>query len=438
MKIQSLFFAVSLMLFLLFFDGSPALYAAEPTEERAWNSTAGTTITAKATRIENEVVTLITGDGRSIEVPLGKLSEADQAFVTNHFQDDPAAPPPATSSTGTPVADLAHPLGQTVGPITTPEGSNYFVYLPTTLKSDRKAPLILFTNAGGGSAKIVDHMIEGAELNGWIAACSVESRNKNDTDDNHRHCRNAVEHLFATLPIDEDRLYFTGGSGGGAMSLRNASEMNHAGAIPMIGYIPSGATVSGGDYVVINGATDYNRYTSAHARKTFGDNAVHRFHPGGHSKGPFWLMTDAMTRLNGRYLADKGKDLTEERTDFEASLINWIQKLRDSNEPWRSYEWALFLQEEYEISGPNQPTVQELVAELGADEINRKYVEGLAALDEFSEDQFSGVSTGSLMGHSTTSIQRAAEELAEKYAGIPHIEETAIALGKPTVSQKNK
>ncbi|MEM7146239.1 MAG: hypothetical protein AAF591_13965 [Verrucomicrobiota bacterium] len=431
MKTRSLSVAITLL-------NSALLHATEPTEERTWNSTAGTSITAKATAIENNSVTLVTSDGRPIQVPLDKLADTDRAFLADHFQIEPATPPGATASTSIPATNLPHPLGQTVGPITTPSGSNYFVYLPTTLKADRKAPLILFTNAGGGSAKVIDLMLEGAELNGWIAACSVESRNKNDTDDNFKHCKNAVEHLFATLPIDEDRLYFTGGSGGGAMSLRNASEMKHAGAIPIIGYIPPGAVVSGGKYVVINGATDYNRYVSANARKLFGDDAIHRFHPGGHSKGPDWLMTDAMTWLNGLYLADDGKDLTDERIDFEASMIDWIKKLRENNEPWRAYAWALFLQEQYDVSGDNEPVIEALVTELGDDEANRKYVEGLAALDEFSGEYLSGMGTGSLMSHTTTKIQKAAEEIAKDYAGVPHIEETAKALAQPTVRQGGK
>jgi hypothetical protein len=426
---------------LLLFAASAS--TADPTEKRPWKSTAGTSITAQATGITNNQVSLTTTDGRTLSVPLDKLAVEDRTFLLKHFQIEPApAPAPPASgnnpstSTATPASGLAHPLSQTIGPITTSKNSQYLVYLPSSLKADRDAPLLFFTSAGGGNPKAIDLMTQGAEVNGWIVATSIESSNKLGFEENHRHTKNCLDHLFDTLPIDKDRVYFTGGSGGGATAFYNAGRINHAGAIPMIGYIPDGTTVSGGNYFVINGATDYNRYTSAHARKQFGSNAIHRFNPRGHSKGPDWLIAEGMTWLNGRYLSGNSKELAGERLDFETSLINWIKQLQTNNEPWRAYDWALFLKDEYDISGPNEATVEQLVTQLAADPINHKYVEGLAELDEFSRSNLADHGTGSLMDHTTSGIQRAAEKLAADYAGVPHIEEVAQALAQPTVSNK--
>ena len=94
-----------------------------------------------------------------------------------------------------------------------------------------------------------------------------------------------MKHLIGSLPVDPQRVYFTGGSGGGAMSFYNAARIPSAGAMPHIGYIPDDTTLKGGDFFVINGATDYNRYTSAAAVKSFGKNAIHRFFVGGPRKG---------------------------------------------------------------------------------------------------------------------------------------------------------
>lgn len=57
----------------------------QPTEMRAWKSTAGTTIQAKATALNQDQVALETAEGRKLNVPLAKLSDEDQAFLRTHF-----------------------------------------------------------------------------------------------------------------------------------------------------------------------------------------------------------------------------------------------------------------------------------------------------------------------------------------------------------------
>ncbi len=419
------------------------LSSAAPPAEREWTSTAGTRIRAIAVAVADGKVQLKASDGRELSVPLDKLIESDRALLAEHFELVSTAPgrgggsAEAAGSDSSPATGLPHPVGEITGPIDTPQGSKYFVYLPATLKQGRQAPLLFFTSAGGGRQSVVARMTEGAEINGWIAACSVDSRNANSFEINHEHSKNCVGHILGTLPVDKDRVYFTGGSGGGATSLYNAGRMDHAGAIPMIGYIPPDTTVGGGDYFFINGARDYNRYTSASAREEVGDSTIHRFHPGGHSMGPEWIMTDAIAWLNGRYLSEKGQNLARERLDYEASMIEWIGALRE-DEPWRAYYWAEFLAEDYKVESSNQPVVETLVAELGADETNLRYANGIRALDDFGREQFAGVTEGSRYGYTTQQGTRAATALAKKFAGVPHIEETARALAEPSVERKGK
>ncbi|MEM9478108.1 MAG: hypothetical protein AAGA58_00445 [Verrucomicrobiota bacterium] len=425
MKLRDFCFVVVAVSFV----GLLGLEAAGPTEEREWTSTAGTKLTATATGVENGSVAFKAANGRAISVPLDKLVEADRAFLTEHFELNKPS-----SSESTQATDLAHPLGETVQNIEATSDSSYHVYLPESLKAGRKAPLLFFTSAGGGKPANIELMKVGSELCGWIVAACVESRNGNPNGlaGNHEHTKDCLEHIFRTLPVDEERVYFTGGSGGGATSMYNASLLDHAGVICCIGYIPEGIP-SGGFYIFINGATDYNRTPSAHWRNKLGEDAMQLYHSGGHRLPPEWIMTDAMVRLNGMWLTKEKEDHPDERVDFEASMIEWIGKLK-AREPWRAYAWSHFLQNDYEVDSANKSIVDDLVRELEADEKNVKYREGLIALDKFALDEFSSFGQGSQAEHVTSSISRAAANLGEEYAGVPHIAEIATNLGKPSVA----
>lgn len=412
---------------------APAREAA-PTEEREWRSTAGTSILAVATRMKPDVVQLKTLDGDLIAVPLNKFVPEDRTFLIRHFGFEGVVPEPGKAQRS-PVEivknGLAHPPGTIQGLIDAGGGSHYYLYVPTTLREGRKAPLLLFTGAGGGNTGSIRNHVEGAEINGWIVAASVESRNGKDRrETNHGHAKRCVEHLVSTLPVDAERVYFTGNSGGGAMAFYNAARIPSAGAMPLIGYDPKKENDMPGDFFIITGATDYNRCASANAAAQFDEAAIHRFHPGGHSSGPNWILHDGMAWLNGRFLAKK-PGLAEERLDYEASMIGWIRKLQVS-EPHRAHYWCRFLRKDYRIAGHNGQVVADLFAKLDSEPGNRKYSEGIDALDTFSDEYYSDVSAYSKQKHTTPEIRKAANRLAEQYIGVPHIGEVARKLGEPT------
>jgi hypothetical protein len=425
---------------LILSAGLAVIARADPTPERTWRSTAGTTISAVATRMAGSTVELKTDDGRALTLAIDKLVDEDRAYLIKHFgleKEIPLPGEPRRSMAAAPTG-LAHPLGEVIGPVDAGDGSHYFFYLPKSLRADRPAPLLLYTGAGGGSAKSVANHIAGAEINGWIVAASVESRNgPGFPDENHAHAKRSYEHLLANLPVDDKRVYFTGNSGGGAMAFYNAGKLKSAGAMPLIGYILGDGSLAGGHYFVINGTNDYNRYTSANASAKFGEDAIHRFHVGGHSGGPSWLLHEGMTWLNGRYLAGKESSLEDERLDYEASVIDWVRELRAA-EPHRALYWCTFLRDQYGIAGHNASVVESLAQELESDPLNLKYVEGIAAIDEFSRKNFAPVGTSSQFGHSTPEIVREAGQLAAEYSGVPEIEVIARALGEPSVSQGGK
>ncbi len=394
-------------------------------EEREWKSVTGSTLTATAVSMEGGQVRLKRPDGTFLVVPADKLSSEDQAHLREIFPNDPGTGQTITEG-------LPHPVGEVVGPIEAGGGSTCFLYIPTTLREGRKAPLLHFNGSGGGNADTVSKHIEGAELNGWIVVANVESRNgPGHPEENHEHAKNTVGHVIETLPVDPERVYFTGGSGGGAMSFYNAARIKSAGAMPHIGYIP-GSPPKSGHFFVISDTNDYNRYASASAVDSIGKTAIHRFFVGPHHEGPVWLCTEGMVWLNAQFLIKnrRNSQYDDERVDFEAAVLEWCGKLAES-EPHRAFYWCDFLKNEFEVSPPNRARCEALHATLSADPDNAAYVKGLAEISDFSKRHYTGFA-GAQFEHTTPKIEKAAEKLATTFAGVPEIEEIARALGKPT------
>ncbi len=245
---------------------------AEPTEVRAWKSTAGTTIEASATKVENGKVSMKAANGRVLEVSMDKLSAEDREFLKEHFAIKEPVPGQPTGSTVALLADNpAYPPGKVSGPIDAGEGSHYYVYIPKNLREGRKAPLMLHTGSSGGNANAAKMYAEGAEIAGMITASCVESKNGTSFEANHEHAKRCVAHLLANLPIDENRVYFTGNSGGGAMSFYNALRIKSAGNMPLIGYSKDGKFEKNQYCYGIGGTRDYNRYATAGAVAQFKD-----------------------------------------------------------------------------------------------------------------------------------------------------------------------
>lgn len=409
---------------------------AEPTVVRKWESTAGTSIEASATKVENGKVFLKAAENRVVEVPLEKFVTEDQEFLKEHFAINPPEPGQPTTSAASIMNDgLSYPAGKVSGPIDAGEGSHYFVYVPKVLRSGRKAPLMLITDWGGGKPGLVKQYAEAAEVAGWIIAISVESRNGQSYDICHAHTKRCLAHLLDALPIDSKRVYFSGKSGGGAMAFYNLPRIESAGIMPIVGFSREKKYGKNQYCFGMGGARDFNRYLTASAAAGFGDRGVHRVYPGGHNKVPAWIGNEGIVWLNGRYLGDRRGDseLDDDRLDFEVAVIDWARKLREK-EPYRAHYWCHFLKEEYKIEGPNTVIVQQLLDELSGDPKNLRYTEGLAAIDGFSDSYYAaeGNGGGSAHKHTTPRIEKAGQKLAAEYVGVPLIEEITAELGLPT------
>lgn len=412
--------------FFLMVSGLIVLTAlAHGAEMREWSSGDGSsTMTASVVKVLDSKVVLKKDGGREITVPISKLCDEDQAYLAAYSRELAQERQEAKQA-----VDLPYKLGEVVGPIEAGRRSSYLLYLPKSLKNSRKAPLLFYSNHDGGHESRLSYLIEGAEINGWIIAMSIESRNDN-SDDNEKVCAMAVDHILDTLPVDDDRLYFTGNSGGGAQAFENAGSMDGCGIMPSIAYLPYHVDPSDGDCFILNGAWDFNRYAGARARKKIGDKAIHRIVSGGHSDAPDWMMVDGMAWLQGRYLARRGKKHPDELMDYENSMLDWIGQLKE-DETHRAYYWAIFLRDELKVSSVSKAAVEALIEELGKDRLNTLYVEGLDDIDQLSlehlakpKDPYHGIVD--------SDVVEACQELLEKYRGVPVIEETLEALCNKT------
>ena len=402
------------------------LVVASGAELREWSSgDGGSTMSASLVKVLGDKVVLKSAKGRRITVPINRLGKTDQAYLAAYSREQALKKREAEQ-----VVDLPYAQGEVVGPIQAGSHSSYFLYLPKSLRHSRKVPLLFYTHALGGNAALLEGLVDGAEIAGWIMAISIESRNDN-TSSNLEASKKAVGHIIDTLPVDEDRLYFTGNSGGGAQAYENADAMDACGVMPNIGYIPSRVDPPDGHCFILNGGYDYNRYAGAHARKEIGDRAVHRFFPQGHAMAPEWLMEEGILWLEGQYLAERGKRVPEEQLDYEQDMLEWLDGLKTS-EPHRAYYWGLFLETELTLSTENRAAVVGLVDELKKNEINRLYVEGLTAIDQLSLDTLSRFNRSEGHGHCNKSVVSACNDLLMKYNGVPFVEEILEALKKPT------
>ncbi|PWT90859.1 MAG: hypothetical protein C5B55_09060, partial [Blastocatellia bacterium] len=103
---------------------------------------------------------------------------------------------------------------------------SYAVYLPSNYSPAQKWPTIFCFDPGARGKLAVGRFKSAAEKFGYIVVCSNNSRNGLDTDVVTKIVNAFWDDVHHRFPIDEQRTYFAGFSGGARLSIGLAIRCN--------------------------------------------------------------------------------------------------------------------------------------------------------------------------------------------------------------------
>ncbi len=306
---------------------------------------------------------------------------------------------------------------------------SYLLYLPTSYDTNRadKYPVLFVMHPGGGKGSGIQRYVRGAEKNNWILVMSRESSNRNDKS--QQAIKAMVEDVFDHFHVNEKRCYASGFSGGGREAFWLANKMKSN----IIGIIPCGAGDSGNNYqndalaYGLCGGYCFNRWdmTITFQKRIKKDGRL-RYFPGGHVWAGEDLIFDAITWLNGKYLAKKGSKA--ELDEFSEMLFGEIEAKYETD-PYFAYENASVLAEVRKA--PHAAQAKELLAKLKMDPKVKTYIDGLDDMEDFADEYFNTDVMDYRNNPCTSSQERDAARLLKKYSGTP-LEATIKDFGKPS------
>lgn len=297
------------------------------------------------------------------------------------------------------------------------EEYSYMLYLPLgyTPARELKWPVLFVMGPEGGTEEGIRRYIRGAEKNGWIVAMSIQSKNGFELSKNAVAAM--VRDVTARLAVDEQRCYASGMSSGARLAFWLANRKKDM----IIGIIPCGGGDTGNRYRThahaygLCGGYCFTRWDMAitfkeHIRR----NGRLRFFEGGHVWADENLIFDAITWLNGKYLAEHGT--TEEIDRFSTMLLGEIVEQYRSN-PYFSYENAVVLAEIKEA--PLAREAREIADKLAEDPRIIRYLAGLAEMDEFVEKYFNTDADAYRTQRLTPRQHEQALNLLDRYGDTP-------------------
>jgi hypothetical protein len=260
----------------------------------------------------------------------------------------------------------------------------------------------------GGSAGTAGRYLPGAERNRWIIAVSKESSNQFGSSSGAIDAM--IKHVEKILPIDPERKYVSGMSGGTREAF--LASQRHK---DLAGIIACGAGGSLGSARQLAyglcGSNCFNRTDMANSfRKIKTKGSVLRYFVGRHDWASPELCDDAMTHLNGVFLA-KHKSAYPADDAYFNEQVGKIITGNESSNPARAYMWACFMKD----YGYNNAAASSAFASLGKEPQNALFVKGLTGVSEFAQKTFGNIS-GS-QWQADPKISAACLREAKKYTG---------------------
>jgi hypothetical protein len=397
--------------------------AVEPTKSRFWTSKSGSKVVAKAVELApNGMVKLVTDQGRELTLDILQLTEADQAFLSQHFRKAAAAP--------------GQNEGVVEGPLKADADTSYFLYRPRNLNPDMKAPLMIWTQAEGGRRKTLEPFREAADLLGMIIATPVEARFEGGVTllNNSAHTRDVLSKVKSDFRIQPAAVHFGGDKSGGAAAFHHASRWRSAGTYTVSGYIePNMKPVQKGRHFLAGQTNSSSRYRTAWTAAKFGDQATHYLFEGTREMPRSSDVTIGMVWMYLPELYENPSSRSLEARQFEQRFLPWLRSLAKTS-PGQAAFLTQMMVEDARLKGSFKNEIKGLQTSLARDAGAVAHVRGRHALDEFSEKEMAryGNHYAPLGNHLPKTYPRLTERLAAKYQQAEELQPIFKRLAQPT------
>ena len=294
---------------------------------------------------------------------------------------------------------------------------SYMVYLPSRYMhhGDPKWPVLFVMSPEGGKKEDLERYSKGAEKNGWVVALSVQSGKPSRRSE--FAVAAMVNDVCSRFTVDLERCYASGMGGGARMAFWLAGEQKKIirGIIPCCGgdtgYRYEGLALAYG----LCGGLCFTRWEMA---VTFNERIRKRgrlrYFEGGHIWAGEELISDAMTWLNARYLAEHG---TQREVDRFSGILYEEMLERYKEDPFFTYEQAKVLAD---IPGaPHAEQARVMAEDLSTKEHVAQYIEGQKQMDRFVEKHFD-TDAGNYRNNPLTARQKEeADKLLETFKETP-------------------
>ncbi len=281
------------------------------TDERVWTFKSGEKLRAAQLSYDNESgeIALLINDMEKRLVKFDDLSPIDRAWLVEWDQIEQEMDILIDTLGGR----FEHYVAE--GEYTT----DFYVYYPSTCKTNKNRPMLILFNAGGKAARYLKQFVEAAEIHGIVTvACSEFYNTKNDEEDPEmlKRFQELLPIIEATVPHNPKRV-FMGGNSGGAMRAYNYTAQI---ARPWAGVYANAGWLGGYDYydwpypsgmriAMVNGNNDHaNRWLERDGKllSSKGNNVVLFSFDGGHQPAPPKSRSKAL-----EWLINEGGDYAE-------------------------------------------------------------------------------------------------------------------------------